>query len=515
MKLKQEKMPAKSNPFQKVRVPKPKRSLFDLSHERKMSIKFSKIYPMLLEEIVPGDQFQVTSEVFARLAPLIAPVMHRINIFIHYFFVPHRLVWENWETFITGDFDGLDSSEVPYTVLDNSSKSVFAEHSLADYFGFSVDQSPTYTNQVNINFLPFRGYGLIWDEYYRDQALDSAKTVSKGDTVTTGERNTFSNPFERRWEKDYFTSASTQAQRGASQAIPVTLEYDKPPVVRKADDDTVIANMTGFQTDASGNLHDNAPNEAYIDVFGGDGELDVTISDLRRSTAIQRWLERNARAGSRYVEQLLSHFGVRSKDQRLQRPEYLGGGVMPITVSEVLNTSATATEPQGNMAGHGLGMSSNQGFKRYFTEHGYIHGLVSVLPRTCYQQGIPKHFLKNDKYDFYWPEFAHIGEQAIDDRELYLDTNLATSTFGYQQRYAEYKYRQDSVHGDFRSTLDHWHAGRIFDAKPVLNANFVKAETDPTDRLFAVVSSTDDIYLQIYNNVRAIRPIPYYSDPRL
>lgn len=241
----------------------------------------------------------------------------------------------------------------------------------------------------------------------------------------------------------------------------------------------------------------------------------LTINDLRRATRLQEWLERNARAGSRYIEQIFAHFGVRSSDARLQRPEYLGGSKQPIVISEVLNTASTGQgDPLGQMGGHGVSVGNNYAFNKFFEEHGVIIGIMSILPRTAYMQGIPRMFSKFDKFDYYFPEFAHLGEQEVKNRELFENwvDSTGDGTFGYQSRYAEYKFKESSVHGDFRDNMNYWHMARIFDTPPALNEGFVSA--DPTQRVFAITDpEIDKVYLQLYNDVKAIRPMPVFGTP--
>ena len=502
------------NPFQKVKVKAPPKSLFNLSHEVKMSGKMTYLYPILCEEYLPGDNWQVSTEVFMRIAPMIAPIMHRFNVFVHFFDVPYRQVWENWEKFITGDWDGTDTSVVPHADLTEAGKSYFQKGRLSDYFGFAIDQTETYTNTCDVNWLPFRAYVKIFNEYYADPTFQNQLTDYVGDTVSTTERNLNGYIKQRAWEKDYFTSCLPWPQRGSTVSINATATQDTDPLVRQSSDGTVEPNAD-LGTGADGILENTSLGvDVYIDQLTG---ITVDVEDLRWGMRLQTWLEKNARAGSRYVEQLLAHWGVKSDDLRHQRPRYLGGGMAPVTISEVLNTSDTASADQGNMSGHGISVGRSNTFRSFFKEHGVIIGILSVMPRTAYQQGIPRQFLRQDKYDFAWPEFAHIGEQEVEDRELYIgsgatDLNPQT-TFGYQQRYGEYKYRNDRVAGDFRDSLDHWHLGRIFAAKPSLNSSFITANDD--NRFLAVQDSSDYLYFQIYNNVKAIRPLPYYTDPRL
>ena len=242
----------------------------------------------------------------------------------------------------------------------------------------------------------------------------------------------------------------------------------------------------------------------------------ATINELRRAFQLQKWLERNARSGSRYTEVLRAHFGVKSSDARLQRPEYLGGGRQKVSISEVLQTSETSeNSPQGEMAGHGISIGNTNRFKAFFEEHGYVMGIMSVLPRTAYQQGIPKHLQKFDRFDYYWREFAHIGEQEIKYSEIMVRNTSQgnNATFGYAPRYAEYKYIPSTVHGDMKDTLRAWHLGRYFETVPALNASFVKA--DPSTRIFNVQGNYHHLWAHIYNNVKAIRPMPVFGEPGL
>jgi len=274
-----------------------------------------------------------------------------------------------------------------------------------------------------------------------------------------------------------------------------------------------LSNGSNVGLDPNGSL--------YADLSKGLN-VDANINDVRTAFQLQKWMERSARAGSRYVEQILAFFGVRSSDARLQRPEYLGGGRSPVVISEVLQTSHTIDDvsPQGNMAGHGISAAPQNGCKYKVEEHGYIIGIMSVMPRTAYQDGTPRHFFRNNRYDFYWPTFAHLGEQPVFNKEIYQnylydgDDPDNLDTFGYQSRYCEYKYIPSSVHGDFRENLDIWHMGRKFNSRPYLNKNFVTA--DPTKRVFAVTDLTqDELWVQCYNQVKAVRPMPRFGEPGL
>lgn len=504
------------NLFQQVAGKKTRRSKFDLSHERKMSFNMGKLYPILLEEIVPGDKFRVSSEIMLRLSPLIAPMLHRVNVYTHYFFVPNRLVWSDWESFITGGRQGTDAPTWPNMVISDSSKANFGKKSLADYFGLpTVETTTTVTQGLRVSAMPFRAYQLIFQEYYQDQNLAAELGIDLSSGEMTGaELTKLTTLRDRAWEKDYFTSALPWSQRGPEVELPAEVNYLSESIYKTAGGGNVAAGNATF--DGVDNLRDGSSTNTRVENID---DIGITINDLRQSVRLQEWLERTARGGSRYIEQILSHFGVLSSDKRLQRPEYLGGGKQPVVISEVLNTTGITGElPQGNMAGHGISVGATNYFKKRFEEHGFVVGIMSVLPRTAYQQGVHRMWRRLDKFDYYWPEFANLGEQAVENGEIYMDYTATggqhTSTWGYQSRYAEYKYGKSTVHGDFRDDLSFWHMGRVFTSQPVLNESFVTA--NPTNRVFSVTDPNEDkLYAQIYNKIDAIRPMPYFGTPRL
>lgn len=504
--------------FDSIKITRPRVNKFDLSHERKMSLRMGKLIPMFIQDVVPGDRFRVKSEIFLRMAPMIAPIMHRVNVYTHYFFVPNRLVWNEWEDFITGGPDG-DLAPVPpyFTINDvNVDTGMFDIGTLADYMGlpmlpaaFNIDPN----NETRVSALPFRAYQKIYDEYYRDQNLSSSLDIdlSSGD-VAGAEFSKIMTLRSRAWEKDYFTSALPFAQRGGEVSVPFDSVVDE--VYSTTTGQKLTSGPGTIEYDIQGDLvaQDSIPRDAEL--RGSTGNL--SINELRRSVRLQEWLEKNARGGYRYVEQILSHFGVKSSDARLQRPEYLGGGRSPVVISEVLQTAQDATEPLATMAGHGVSVGNTNGFKRFFEEHGFVIGIMSVLPKTAYMQGIPRMFTREDKFDYFWPEFANIGEQEVKLKEVLYSgaavTERPDDTFGYQSRYCEYKYGINTIHGEFKTTLAHWHLGRIFGAIPVLNEEFVTA--DPSDRIFPVADE-EHMYCQLWNRVDALRPMPYYGTPTL
>lgn len=508
------------NMFSTVQIRAPKKSKFNLSHEKKLSLQMGKLVPILCTEILPGDSFRVKTEILARFAPMLAPVMHRVNVWTHYFFVPNRLIWDEWESFITGGPDGTDAPVEPFFYPSRATDPTtdFSIGSLADYMGIPVDMitSPL-TDTQNYSALPLRAYREIWYQYFRDQNVNSATEGEKtSGLISIAECDDLLALRERYWQKDYFTSALPWEQRGPQALMPMEVQpdYKFPSEVRNIGG----ALLGGSPLNSTAGTFKANATDAYLDNLNTLENSTISINDFRSAMRLQEWLEKNARGGSRYVEQILSHFGVKSKDSRLQRPEYLGGGIAPVTMSEVLNTTGTTGElPQGNMAGHGISVGSANGFKRSFTEHGFVIGVMSIIPKTAYQQGIHRMWTqRNDRFNYYWPEFAHLGEQPIYDNEVYYDDSLPNdeTIFGYTPRYAEYKFINDSVHGEFRTSLDFWHMGRIFASKPALNNAFMKS--DPTKRIFAVTDAdTEDIYVQLYNRIDALRPMPYYGTPRL
>ena len=512
-------------------VRKPKGNLFNLSHERKMSFNMGSLVPMYLQDVVPGDRFKVRSEVLMRLAPMLAPVMHRVNVFVHFFFVPNRLVWNNWEDFITGGADGTANPVFPHYKITNSNKVLFKAGTLADYLGIPDPSSFTvHTDGVPVSKLPFRAYQLIYNEYYRDPNLDAEVAILKSDGHAA--EGDILSIRSRCWEKDYFTSALPWSQRGGNVNLPVTGEINFVPTYKENSRVLASSNgsaVTGDLAATGGNLIEpNGPINVRIENLDSDNydltNVGITINDVRTSIKLQEWLEKNARGGGRYIEQILSHFGVKSSDARLQRPEYLGGGKSPVVISEVLASAETGTSVDvGDMYGHGISVGNTNSFNKFFEEHGYIMGIISVLPRTAYQQGLERHWSKFDKFDYYFPEFANLGEQEVKYKEIYLDYSRPIEsdpedTFGYQSRYAEYKYKSDSVHGDFKTSLAYWHLGRIFSAPPRLNSSFVHlSDTDSgLHRIHTVTNpNIHKLYCQIYNNVKAIRPMPKYGIPIL
>jgi hypothetical protein len=509
-----------------------------------------KITPICVTECVPGDSFNIKTTQLLRFAPLLAPIMHRASVYCHFFFVPNRILWDSWEEYITGGEDAADPAYVPPVfpyykpVAGGGTNNLLPTGSLADYLGLPTSDGTTTTLDYDgqkFSVLPFVAYNKIFNEYYRDQNLVTKAT----EACIDGENPwvlTANNVLQNRaWQHDYFTSALPWTQKGPEATIPLGTTAPILNITGAADNfnlaswfqdtdgthyggetlqsGTGVGTAAGFLT-SSGSA--NAPRQLDISQHSEVDLSDATaagINDLRRAFRLQEWLERNARGGSRYIEVILAHFGVQSSDSRLQRPEFLGGSASPITISEVLQTSDAATEttPQGNMAGHGVSVGSSNYVSYKCEEHGYIMGLMTVMPKSAYQQGIPKHFSKFDKFEYYWPSFANIGEQPILNQELYMDItdNENEETFGYTPRYAEYKYLPSTVHGEMRNTLKFWHMGRIFGARPTLNSTFIECQESEVDRIFAVTEGDENLYVYLHNKIKARRPMPYFGTPTI
>ncbi len=549
--------------FSKVKANKPKRSTFNLSHDVKLTCDFGKLVPFLCEEVVPSDTWQLQSNVLLRFSPLIAPVMHDINVYTHYFYVPFRILWDDYEDFITGGKDGNANPLWPRLGVQhkdvggddktwNDTLGLWKAGSLADYLNYPTsDSNDGSAGEFYASAMPLRAYQMIYNEYYRDENLEEEIVFSKGSGVvkiSSPEYKELLTLRERSWAKDYFTSALPWLQRGPQQMVPVSSvgRLDSTDIAYKGitaseGQSKAVDPYTGMRADISTveggvkqglvtNFNDELGHPVAIDnsnnlKLADDGVTiegtSFTINDLRRSNRIQRWLEASARGGNRYIESLLSFFGVQSDDLSLQRPQFLGGGKTPVQISDVLQTSeTTANSPQGQYSGIGYSFGTNNSFKKSFKERGLIIGIMSIMPKPGYTEGCPRSYRKFDKYDFYWPQFAELGEQEIYNYELALRTADVDGTFGYAPRYAEYKYIPSRVHGDFKNMqgLGFWHLNRHYNQQPVLSKEFVHCRDVANDlnRIFAVEDNeSNHIYVQIANNVTARRPMPYLPDPEL
>lgn len=501
------------NIFNSIQLKKPKKNFFDLTHDVKLSTNMGQLTPILTLECVPGDKFELGCESIIRFAPMVAPVMHRMDVTMHYFFVPNRILWDNWERFITAKDDQGPTPVAPY--FNHSTGTTANWGQFIDYMG--VPPVPAGGVSAQVSALPFAAYQCIYNEYYRDQNLVAAVDYKVIDGNNDANRPTLCQMRLRAWEHDYFTSSLPWAQKGAAVDIPLGQISENAPIYY--DQSTPVGTTLTGSPNSVFVPGSNSPTTS-TDLFAATGGLEVeptTINDLRRAYRLQEWLEKNARGGTRYIESILSHFGVKSSDARLQRPEYITGVKTPVVISEVLNTSGTVDQlPQGNMAGHGIAVSSGRSGSYYCEEHGYIIGIMSVMPKTAYQQGIPRTFLKFDNLDYFWPSFANIGEQEVQNQELYAYTNNATNTFGYVPRYAEYKYMPSRVAGDFRTSLDYWHLGRIFSTEPTLSQDFIECDPTETERIFAVTDpDSQKLYCHVLNKIKAVRPMPKYGTPTI
>lgn len=524
--------------FNQISVKAPGSNVFDLSHTKRMSLDMGHLIPNLCMEVVPGDQFYIQSAAMVRFAAMLAPIMHEVEYYQHYFFVPTRILWQNSEKFFFGGEDGLQEPVYPTFAFTGQFQGA-SNGTLHDYLGLPVQSTPLTAKQISC--VPHAAYQLIWQEYYRDQNLQDPLTLQVNNYLLKDGENTNNELFQlrkRAWGHDYFTSALPFVQKGVEATIPlgstadINLKEDTgiPSLIREADVaglplNTVATDLTG---NTSGEFVEDPNLGSRRFILDNSENLladlatatSATINDLRNAFRLQEFLEKNARGGGRYIESVMAHFGVMSKDSRLNRPEFLGGFKTPVQFSEVLQTSGTldtslGDTPQANMAGHGIAAGGSSKAKYYATEHGYIMGICSVRPKTTYQQGFPKHFLKKDKFDFYLPSFAHIGEQAIEGQEIYWSgvDIYDEGAWGYTPRYAEYKFINDSVHGDFRGNLKFWHLGRIFETPPSLNEDFI--ECVPSKRIFAVEQAeTQSLYCLIRHRIKARRKMPYFGNPK-
>lgn len=548
--------------YQKVKTLKPSRSLFDLSHEWLATCDMGKIYPFVWLEMSPGDTMHFANEIVIRMQPLNAPILHSINAYTHYFFVPYRILWEEWTKFITGGEEGeyggnkrgedAEPSEVsPELPRWNPTKNDVG--SLWDYLGLPVNVVPK--GALPLDFIR-RCYNRIWNEYYRDENLQEEVDEANEDILY------------RNWRKDYFTSALLSQQRGVAPSLPIsgsavvnsqtvlggsvvsvefvydasilgynvfyTFHSDFPELLHVGESCTITTNFDGTVVSQPLSIYSIKGNDIIFKAYssGRPNSYTVTVASVNKSVAdlstasaadikdlrvafqIQKWLELANRGGVRYTEFLRAFFGVSPKDSRLQRPEYIGGTKTPIIISEVLQTSATDSEPtpQGNMAGHGIAASRTYAGSYTATEYGMVMGLFSIMPETKYTQGINRQLLRRTKFDFLFPQFTHLSEQAIEGAEIYAvgDETENRKVWGFNEIYDELRSIPSKIVGKMRTVFSYWHLARIFDTKPALNSDFIKC--NPSKRIFAVPSE-DGFIVNIGNIIRAVRPLPKYGTP--
>lgn len=557
-----------------------KRTKFDRSHVYKTTFNSGKLIPVFVDEVLPGDTTRMSVNYFARLATPIKPIMDNIYLDWFFFFVPNRLVWEHWQNFCFEQEDPDDSTDyvIPTVSGTGNSKNAYIG-SLWDYFGLPVNTSG---NLSGISALPFRGVYLIWNEWFRDENLQKSVKIQKGDNneVLNSARSSeqpswvFSSGTTivaglacppRGKRHDYFTSALpwTQKGPGVSVGLAGTASIVDPSPTQGYllwSDKNQLAAVSAYGGDASSsggrrvasgtnsisfNRYGSSSDYSCVGGFAGNASEDTTviakpsagflandsyvdldtssiftINSLRTAFQMQKFYERLARGGSRYTEVLRSFFGVVSPDARLQRPEFLGSFTKMVNVNPIAQTSATDnTSPQGNLSAYGVTAAKFHGFTKSFVEHGYIIGFVCARADLTYQQGVNKMWLRSTVYDFYWPTFAHLGEQAIELREIYAQGSKDdTTVFGYQERYAEYRYKPSQITGKFRSsvtdgTLDKWHLSQFFKSAPTLNEEFI-VENPPIERIIAVPSEPEFL-LDIGFRYTTVRPMPMFGTPGL
>lgn len=502
--------------FAKVATANIQRSAFNRSFGYKTTFDSGYLIPFFCQEVLPGDTHTVKPLIFARLSTPIVPFMDNLYLDTFFFFVPNRLVWEHWKEFCGEQKNPGDSVDYIIPMLTAPSGG-YDVGSVYDYFAL-----PTGVGNFKHSALPFRAMNLIYNEWFRDENLQDSLPVNLTDSTAD---ETYS-LFRRGKRHDYFTSCLPWPQKGPGVELPLT---GNAPVMSMSTEptDTRVGVRINDGTDT---LHYLEPNgSVYVFAEGTDpstiplvADLSsvaaATINSLRQAFQIQRLLERDARGGTRYIELILSHFGVKSSDARLQRPEYLGGGSSPIIVNPVMQTSATGQDstPQGNLSAFAYVNHKKGGFSKSFEEHGYIIGFMSVRADLNYQQGLQRFWSRSTRYDFYWPVLAHLGEQAVLNKEIYCQGNAKDDdVFGYQERWAEYRYEPNKITGKMRSTfaqsLDIWHLAQKFDTLPVLNDEFIE-DNPPVKRVLAVQDEPEFI-ADVWFNYSCVRPMPVRSTP--
>lgn len=509
------------------------RSKFNRSHVLKTTFDEGKLIPIFVDEVLPGDSFKLKVTTFTRMATPIFPVMDNLYLDTFFFFVPMRLIWDNFQKFMGEQENPGDSTDFLIPTYQSNNTTAVSVGTLGDYFGL-----PTVAN-VPFNILPFRAYWLIWNEWFRDENLQLSAPVSKADAGVAWTETAVVNGFNwydcapRGKRYDYFTSCLPWPQKGPGVELPLG---GTAPVVGLdnsgsftneflfKDSGSVISRLGTSPNGvvAASYLNNTAVNESFLFsnmVADLSSATAATINSLRQAFQLQRYYEKDARGGTRYIEKIKSHFGVTSPDARLQRPEYLGGHSDRININPVVQTSSTdSTSPQGNLSAFGVSGARYHGFSKSFVEHGYIIGLANIRADLTYQQGINKMWSRKTVLDFYWPSFAHLGEQAVLNKEIYTQgTSKDDEVFGYQERYGEYRYKPSMITGKFRSTyaqsLDAWHFSQKFENLPTLSNQFIQ-DHPPISRCLAVPSEPHFLMDAAFN-LQCVRPMPLFGTPGL
>lgn len=511
-----------------------KRSKHSLSFQRLQSMNMGYLYPTGCVEVLPGDSMRFAQSAFCRFSPLVNPVMAKINIYMYRFYVPYRILDENFETVITGGPDNNTSVICPQIHLDQTS---WQEGGIFDYMGVGNPGA----NGIDVSAYPFRAYNLIWNEFFRDQDLMTEAYFSNG--LGNGDDPVYDKPASFGllpvcWEKDYFTIARPWMQKGQGVSIPVQGSASQPVVTGSvtitgagaptftAGNPTVAANVSYGTSQQVSDPKNFAVNNAVVSwsnpalaasfsgqISGNTATGFISPEDLRLAMSLQRFAENRARFGSRYSE-YLRMLGVRPQDARLQLPEYLGGGMSTVQLSEVIQTSPTEGAALGTLGGHGVGVARSRRSRHFFPEHGIVLFLAVLRPKALYTNSIPREFLRKSRFDFWQPELQHLGQQEITNKELNASNDNPDAVFGYSDRYNEYRYKQSQVCGEFRSLLQDWHLGRVLPSNTTLNADFVRCQ--PRTDIFAVTDQDyDKVYCSFSHSIQARRLITRHASPRL